>query len=55
MGAQQVTDNISSVTAAAAETGAAAHQVLEAASALTVESKTLAQQVQRYLLEVRGN
>jgi methyl-accepting chemotaxis protein len=55
LGAQDVSQNINSVTAAAAETGAAAHQVLEAASALTHQSETLAEQVQHYLLEVRGN
>ncbi|MDH3700104.1 MAG: methyl-accepting chemotaxis protein [Alphaproteobacteria bacterium] len=55
LGAQEVSQNINSVTAAAAETGAAAHQVLEAASALTHQSETLAEQVQHYLLEVRGN
>ncbi len=54
LGAQDVSQNINNVTAAAAETGAAAHQVLDAASALSHQSETLAQEVQRYLMEVRG-
>ncbi len=54
LGAQDVSKNINSVTAAAAETGAAAYQVLDAASALTHQSETLAEQVQHYLLKVRG-
>jgi methyl-accepting chemotaxis protein len=53
-GTREVTDNISGVTKAAGETGEAAHQVADAASALSEQSNTLRTQVEAFLRAVRA-
>jgi len=54
MGTQEVSNNITGVTRAASETGAAASQVLGAASALSKQSEALRGEVDRFLAEVRA-
>jgi methyl-accepting chemotaxis protein len=53
-GTQEVTSNISGVQRAANDTGAAANQVLGAAEQLSLQSRDLAGQVNRFLSEVRA-
>ncbi|TDI63437.1 MAG: methyl-accepting chemotaxis protein [Alphaproteobacteria bacterium] len=53
-GNQEVTTNITGVTKAATETGASANEVLEAAGELSKQSETLADQVDRFLVQVRA-
>jgi methyl-accepting chemotaxis protein len=54
LGTQEVSNNITGVTRAASETGAAASQVLGAASALSKQSEALRSEVDRFLAEVRA-
>jgi methyl-accepting chemotaxis protein len=54
LGTQEVSNNIIGVTRAASETGAAASQVLGAASALSKQSEALRTEVDRFLAEVRA-
>lgn len=53
-GTQEVSNNITGVTRAASETGAAASQVLGAASALSKQSEALRTEVDCFLAEVRA-
>ena len=53
-GNQEVTANITGVTKAATETGASANEVLEAAGELSKQSESLAEQVDRFLVQVRA-
>jgi methyl-accepting chemotaxis protein len=53
-GTQEVSNNIMGVTRAASETGAAASQVLGAASALSKQSEALRTEVDCFLAEVRA-
>ena len=53
-GTQEVTTNISGVNQAAAETGQAAGQVLEAVGTLSMQSESLAQQVEKFLGDIKA-
>ncbi|WP_445680379.1 methyl-accepting chemotaxis protein [Radicibacter daui] len=53
-GTEQVNDNISGVTEAAAETGTAAGDVLNAASSLSRQAEQLRGEVNRFLTDVRA-
>ncbi len=52
-GTQEVTSNITGVSQAAAETGAAAGQVLSAAGSLSTESENLSKEVETFLRQIK--
>lgn len=53
-GTQEVNSNISGVTDAAGESGQAANQVLQAAGELSTQSEILAQEIDRFLAQIRA-
>jgi methyl-accepting chemotaxis protein len=53
-GSSQVSENIGGVTQAAADTGAAASQVLGSAGELAKQSETLRREVDKFLAGVRA-
>jgi len=53
-GTQEVSSNIAGVTQASQETGAASGQVMESATALSAQAKTLKSEVDRFIAEVRA-
>jgi methyl-accepting chemotaxis protein len=54
LGTNEITSNVSGVQQAAGDTGAAAHQVLEASSELSRQSETMRSKVESFLSNIKA-